>query len=97
MRNIELLGNSNRDAFYKGIPKYTLRDRVYKRVKSLKNSITYYVLEGDITNRSLFCYIDYGHKKETAKVFFWELEEVDSYEDKDFKMIKLKDLIRDLS
>ena len=39
MRNIELLGNSNRDAFYKGIPKYTLRDRVYKRVKSLKNSI----------------------------------------------------------
>lgn len=93
MGEIELLSSNNRDSFYKGIPKYTLRDRVYKRVKSLKNNVSYYILEGDINNRSLYCYIDYGHMQETAKVFYWELQEIDCYVDKDFKIIKLKNLI----
>lgn len=93
MGNVELLSNSNRDSFYKNIPTHTLRDRAYKRVKSLKNNISYYILEGNVKNRSLYCYIDYGYKKETSKVYYWELQDIDCYEDKDFKMIKLKNLI----
>lgn len=93
--DIELLNNENRESFYKNIPVKTLRDRVYKRVKSLKNNITYYIIEGNPKTRELYCYIDYGHdnKREIVRTYYWELQDNDCYIDKDFKQIKLKQLI----
>ena len=94
--NIELLNSSNREEFYKVIPTKSLRDTVYRRVRSLDSNTTYYILDGNIKDRSLYCYIDYGYKRNEAKIFYWELEDSNCYIDNDFKTTRLNKIKFDL-